>query len=84
VGGGLGFRVVPVGILGGHTLLVEDDGKHLEIIKVVGSSSNQIALDLVFEALIECQHDDFLVVEFSLEDELLECFDVPADGAGLL
>jgi len=75
---------VPIRVLGSHVLLIEGDGEGLEIIEVVGSLSNQIALDLVFEALIERQSDDLFVLEFHLEDKLLECFDILADGAGLL
>jgi len=83
-GDGLGFRVASVGFLGGHSFFIKRDGDGFEVLEFVGFTSDQVTLDLVLEAHVERGRDHFLVVEFRLEDELLESFDISANRSGLL
>jgi len=83
-GHGLWFDVTTVGVLGSHSFLIEGDSESLEVVQVIRASSDQIALNLELEALIECGRDHFVIVEFCLKDELLESFDISANRSGLL
>jgi len=51
---------------------VQGDGHAFELVELVRPSSNEIALDLILEAVVECRGDHLGIPELSLQCGFLE------------
>ena len=82
--GGAGLWVAFLWVLGSHSLLVQGDRAGLQLFEGIRLFSNEIALDLVLQTIVEGRDDDGGVPKLGLQHHLLEMLSISADRADLL